>query len=201
MLLSICLSVWRQALHFIPVGTRFTGTGTSIEMLDRIAPENAEIIVDGRQDVPCIIETIPAGGYSGAGVLCLVNESYFAFLDLTFVSGGLSELFADLCDHLPVVISDDLACRLFFTLDCIGSQISINGQRLTIAGVYEEPTSILHRISLDGKDLLYVPYFTEGQDAEANLIFIRPMADETVQEEEIARLDASLGGKLQSYTS
>lgn len=199
LLLSLCLTVWRQALCFIPVGTEFTGAGISFETLERIAPENPELVIGGRQDLPCIIDTALTGGYSGTGTLCLVNESYFSFINLTFVAGDLSGLFAGQHDSAPVMIGADLARRLFFTLDCIGSKISVNDQLFTVAGVYEEPQSVLHRISSDGKDVLYAPYCTAAREAEANHIFVRPKDGETVREEAVSRLNASLGGKLERY--
>ncbi len=197
LLLSLFLAVWRQALRFIPVGTEFTGAGISFETIERIAPENPEIVIGGRQDLPCIIDTVLTGGYSGTGTLCLVNESYFSFINLTFVAGDPSSLFAEQHDSVPVIIGADLARRLFFTLDCIGSKISVNDQLLTVAGVYEEPQSILHRISSDGKDMLYAP--AAAWDVEASSIFVRQKDGEAVQDEAVSKLDASLGKKLQRY--
>ena len=199
LLLSLFLAVWRQALRLIPIGTEFTGVGISFETLERVAPENPEIIIGAREDLPCIIDTVFTGGYSGTGTLSLVNESYFSFINLTFVAGDLSGLFANQHDSVPVIIGADLARRLFFTLDCIGSKISVNDQLLTVAGVYEKSQSILHRISSDGKDVLYAP--AAAWAAEASLIFVRQNDGEFVQDEAVSKLNASLGEKLERYAS
>ena len=201
MLLLYGFAVWCQAMDLIPAGTKFTGSGISFEELERISLEQPEIVFGGRQEASCLVSTASPGGYSGSGMLCFVNQAYFAFSNLTFIAGGLSETFDGPETCMPVMISEDLARRLFFTWDCIGSEISINGQLFTVTGIYKEEQGLLHRISSNGEDILYTPYHTVAADTEAGCILIRPIEGGRIREDTIHTLNASLGEKLQYYVS
>lgn len=58
-----------------------------------------------------------------------------------------------------VVISTELALKLFSTCDVIGSQISFsNNEKYKIIGLYDQAVSALNFLSSDGTEQVYIPY-------------------------------------------
>lgn len=87
---------------------------------------------------------------------------------ITVLKGGIPD---DLRSGSLVLIGDDLARRLFLTLDCIGSQFTIDVQAVTVAGIYAESCSLLHRISGDGRKLVFV--LNGDMDSTANRVIVQ----------------------------
>lgn len=86
----------------------------------------------------------------------LTNHSYFS-LSNTKVNGGITQEHTDNKAKVAV-ISSSLAVKLFFSTDCIGRTLTMNGTEYTVCGVYYSDGGILQSLSCDGKERVYIPY-------------------------------------------
>lgn len=57
-----------------------------------------------------------------------------------------------------IVISDELALKLFKTYDAVGQKAIINDKEYVICGVYVNDKSLLSKISSNGKQRIFIPY-------------------------------------------
>ena len=89
----------------------------------------------------------------------LTNEKYFEIQRGIIDGSGFTEENILNKDKV-VVISDDLALRLFFNTDVVGKSIYIDNENYKICGVYHQSKLFINEISGDGKQRIYFPYTT-----------------------------------------
>ena len=124
--------------------------------LEKIAGSGNEIEISALSEVDSL-----AAGYSK---LCpvrvvMTRHNYEDFSDIRIVKGSF--LTQQQCTNARnvVVISEELAFRLFSSYNIIGNQIELfNGEKYKIAGIYKKKSSIISFLGFDGADRVYVPF-------------------------------------------
>ena len=193
--LSLCYFTHRDADHLLPRGTEYAAARITFADLVLSGAEVPEAVLAGRRDGIGFVGTGKPGGAVSEVRIALVNRAYFEMQPLTLLQGGIPD---DLRNGPYVLIGDNLACRLFLTLDCIGNRFSVDGQTVSVAGVYAEPRSLLHRISGDGRELVWLLAGPETADAKPEQVFLCTADGANVREETFHQLNTLLPGGLRA---
>lgn len=88
----------------------------------------------------------------------LTNHSFFSLSNLKVSGDGIAQVHIENKNKVAV-ISKNLAIKLFFTAECIGRTITIDGVDYIVNGVYHpENKSPLNTLSQDSSERVYIPY-------------------------------------------
>ncbi|MBQ8001041.1 MAG: ABC transporter permease [Ruminococcus sp.] len=88
----------------------------------------------------------------------LTNHSFFSLSNIRISGEGITQTHTDSKEKV-VVISKNLAIRLFFTTECIGRKLTINGEKYTVSGVYfPDSKTPIDALSRDNSERVYLPY-------------------------------------------
>lgn len=99
----------------------------------------------------------PAHIKEEAVVPVLINEDYFSFYKNRLIGNGITQdIVAKKSKN--AVISSTLARKLFFRSDAVGNTITINNEKYTVCGVYQQSDSLINQISNDNLERIYLPY-------------------------------------------
>lgn len=132
--------------------------GVNISFKDCDSPE-MQANISGIVTADALVNSdIDPKGLSVPVKLNYTNDNYSEIVPFKFLSGGY---FAQNSIHEAnhyVVISNLLSVKLFKTYNSVGQQLIINDEKYTICGVYEQPSSILSKISSDGLEQVYLSY-------------------------------------------
>lgn len=90
--------------------------------------------------------------------VCLTDEAYPDFSGLRIVRGAYFSGKAVELGRNMAVISQDLAERLFMSLDAVGNEITLFNETYVIVGLYEPSKTILSLLGSDGIETVYVPF-------------------------------------------
>ncbi|MCL2814726.1 MAG: ABC transporter permease [Oscillospiraceae bacterium] len=133
-----------------------------------------------------------AGGIFASVGIISTDENYADFHPLNMKSGKF--------DNTGAVISENLANKLFKSIDIIGARFYLFDLEITVAGVYKPDKSFLTRISSDGKDYIIVPYSLNlTQNNEVGYLYIKDETSGNICTTEEMELDLLLKGKLGNY--
>lgn|GEM_PF-3165342 len=112
-------------------------------------------------------------GYTVNTVLC--GENFIDFIDIfmlkgTFLSKEQHELGKEV-----VVISENLAHKLFMTNNVLGNKVSIDGVTYTVVGVYEQEVTPFSILYSDGVERIYIPFESDAdyKKQTINTVFIK----------------------------
>lgn len=107
----------------------------------------------------------------------LTNEKYFEIQSEIIDGSGFTEENILNKDKV-VVMSDDLALKLFFNTDVVGKSIYIDKESYKICGVYHNAKAFINEISGDGKQRIYIPYtaFEDYDKCDVNAIIYHKRA-------------------------
>lgn len=118
------------------------------------------------------------------------------------------ENYADFhCVNMPkgsfgggAAISEDLANKLFKSIDIIGGKFYLSGAEITVAGVYKPENSFLNEICSDGKDYVIVPYSLNlASNDEVDYLYIKDKTGGSLGASDEMELNRLLDGKLDNY--
>ena len=85
----------------------------------------------------------------------LVNDAYMQNFSFRLLKGQCLDSFAMENQEHVAMIEEDLACKLFFSSDVLGQNISLDGTDYKIIGVYEDKSISFAR---DKYTRVYIPY-------------------------------------------
>lgn len=88
----------------------------------------------------------------------LTDSRYIKFSDAQITRGAYFSEDAYKSGRNVAVISENLAARLFTSLNAIGNEIELFNEKYTIVGLYREACSIVSLLGLDGVERVYVPF-------------------------------------------
>lgn len=90
--------------------------------------------------------------------LALTNDTYDDIMNLNLRYGNYFKMnpLAEL--NRVIVISEQLAFKLYHTYDAVGKTVIINDVEYTVCGVYLANQSLLSRLSSSNKERIYIPY-------------------------------------------
>lgn len=102
-----------------------------------------------------------------------------------------------------VLISSDLAFHLFLSLEnIVGRQVYVNEQKLTVVGVYYSDSSLINRLSGNGFDTIFVPYYsvlTDGMLMAKEIVVAEQTGEQFLSIVSEAETNDELNGKLNFY--
>lgn len=88
----------------------------------------------------------------------LTTSNYFSLCEMQLWGEGITE------EHINnktavVVISDELALKIYLNTNCIGKTFFINDREFVVSGIYKlSGSSFIDELSKDNKDRVYIPY-------------------------------------------
>lgn len=98
------------------------------------------------------------------------------------------------------VISDQLAVKLFKTIDIIGNEIEALGKKYTVTGVYKNRSPVIWSLCGDGFDRIYVPYGSIDNYGEKSVDVLTLTGKPEERMADIkGKMNMELGGKMSSY--
>ncbi|MCM1226305.1 MAG: ABC transporter permease [Clostridium sp.] len=102
-----------------------------------------------------------------------------------------------LSEHNAVIISDKLANLLFKSIDIIGNEIYLSGQKKSILGVYSEKDDIINKLSSNGSDTVFVPINLLEDTAKTDFLYIK--SNSQSDNDIIYDTNELLDGKLSAF--
>lgn len=112
----------------------------------------------------------------------MTGSSYMKFSDIRMTRGTYFSEDAYKNGRNVVVISEQIATKLFMGTDVVGNEVELMGEAYRIVGIYKDKVSILSLMGSDGMDRVYVPYtsFSSAHIMPVETIFIN---DDALREE------------------
>ncbi len=95
------------------------------------------------------------------------QKNFFSFFPFEFVSGNIANA---LPDSGSIAISEDVAQRLFGTVDAVGKEVRYSGRKLVVRGVYKIPGNSSFKPQAV-TNLIYETRLKENQDSWGNFNF------------------------------
>ena len=196
-LLVFLLDTLRQAKLLLPDGMYYTPGDVTFHTLENARTSCPTLKISGWRETDAAVMPDPVTGQTQVETLRFIDAWYFDFWDIELVAGSGFHTANPAYDVQSVLISEDLACRLFFTRDAVGRELTVDGQVLTVSGVYARPKALLHRISGIGKDVLFVPYQSKlASDVTVTHLLVCASAGGAPAESDLYVLDAECGNRL-----
>lgn len=125
----------------------------------------------------------------------LVDEGYLEKEPFDPVSGSrISRQMIQQCEHV-VLISREMAVKLFFTTDALGKKVMLDGSEYTVIGVYNDRTFPLAK---DSFSRLYIPYSSVNQWEEIAIDTIE-IPWQGKNENHLKKLRLALGSYYNQY--
>lgn len=124
---------------------------------------------------------------------CLTGEAYPAFSGLNISAGSYFGADAARYGRNVAVISEDLAARLFMSLDAVGSEVELSGESYMIVGLYRQRATIASFLGSDGYGRVYIP-FTSSRSMDELPVNTVAIRDKSLIEEKFKQ--DTIGGKL-----
>lgn len=130
----------------------------------------------------------------------LIDEDYSSIYKYKFIAGGFPDTDSVRKGRAFAVISDRLALELFMTIDVVGNEIEIMGDKFTVFGVYKSKDSVFWRLSADGFDRVFIPYTgTDGyMEMPIDILALLKKQDQHISDIK-SRIDTITGLKSSSY--
>lgn len=130
----------------------------------------------------------------------LIDAEYISIYKNEMLVGSFPDTQAMEKGESYTVISEQLAVNLFKSLDIIGNEIEVLGQKYTVVGVYKSKSSILWSLCGDGFDRLFVPYSSidNYKDKSVDVIALLEKPEQSKDDVKIL-LETVLGSKMSSY--
>jgi putative ABC transport system permease protein len=134
--------------------------------------------------------------------LVLIDEDYSLIYKHELLKGGFPDTDSIKRGKAYAVISDQLALGLFMTIDVIGNEIEIMGNKFTVSGVYRGKDSIFWRLSGDGFDRVFIPYtgIDSYMELPVDIVALLKKEDQHISDIKF-RIDAITDQKMASYKS
>jgi len=188
----------------LPRGIEFSSfeAGTvTFEALQKVKKEMPEAFISSFSSEDVLVSTeFRKEPYSAR--MIYTDDKYPFLHPVEMVRGVFFSLENQMQKKNTVVISTDLAGKLFRTWDVLDIEIKINQESYRIVGVYKPDVSPLSQIASDGKDKIFTSYFSSSKGASraAEQIYFLPSYSEDVSsaiaEQELYFL---LSGDLRPY--
>jgi putative ABC transport system permease protein len=140
-------------------------------------------------------------GVSGNSLkIVLIDEDYPSIYKAGLLYGGFPD--ADMVKKgaAYAVISDQLALKLFMSLNIVGNEIETLGRKYIVSGVYKSRASVLWSLCGDGYDRVFIPYTSVDDYTErpVDIIALLENPDQNPADTE-AEIEAVIGNKMTSY--
>jgi len=132
--------------------------------------------------------------------IVMIDEDFPSVYKYELIAGGFPD--ADLLrkGKAYAVISDQLALGLFMSIDVVGNEIEIMGDKFTVSGVYKSKGSIFWKLSGDGFDRVFIPYTSIDGCMEIPVDILALLRKQNHPITDVkARIDAITGQKASSY--
>ncbi len=197
LLLALMLGTLHQARFLLPDGVYYTPDGVSFPTLEYARESCPALKISGWRETDTAVTLDPITKQTQAATLRYTDAWYFEFWDMELVAGSLFDAMNPANAVQSVLISEELAGRLFFTRDAVGREILVDGQVLIVTGVYAQPKAFLHRMSGTGRDILFVPCQSKlAADSVVTHLLVCASSGGAPPEEDMHTLDAILGNRL-----
>lgn len=140
------------------------------------------------------------GIYSDGIKIALVDEDYASIYKHELLMGNFPDTDAVKKGKAYAVISDQLALKLFMSLDIVGNEIELLSRKYIVAGVYKRRNSILWSLCGDGYDRVFIPYTSIGNHSEmpVDIVALLKIADQSMYDIK-AKLETIIENKMPSY--
>ncbi|MDD4493514.1 MAG: ABC transporter permease, partial [Eubacteriales bacterium] len=140
------------------------------------------------------------GVYGGNIKIVLTDSEYNDIYNIEMVKGTFLTSQTVEKGKAYAVISDQMAVKLFKTIDVIGNEIQISEQSFIVAGVYKGKSSIIWDVLSDGRDRIFIPYssYNNAEEMAIDIIsIVIPPGQDVYSLVNI--LEKNLGCGLESY--
>ena len=191
-IMIFCLSVQSSLLSGIPDSIEMRlnaekGTGVTIEQFLQ-SPSNERYAF-------CSEQFTDLGRNDIEAKKVLVDERYLERESFKLLSGSkINKEMIGKCERV-VLISREMAVKLFFTTDALGRKITLDGSEYTVIGVYNDQN---FQLAKDYFWRLYIPYSSVNQWEETAIDTIE-VPEQGKKENGLEKLRLELGSHYNQY--
>lgn len=118
----------------------------------------------------------PPGGEAICAEAYYTDASFGRRASVRMVCGSWFATERTLGANRSVVISEDLAVRLFFTKEAVGGSLTVDGRTYTVCGVYAVERSLWHSLARSDTEIVFFPYTAHAswRELPCNLLLVDP---------------------------
>lgn len=134
--------------------------------------------------------------------LVLTDENYFKLYPKSILAGVFLDKSSIIEGSRGIAISETLANKLFKSINVIGNELKVMGERYWIVGVFKEDKSFLKQICEDGYERIYASYtsIAEGKKKPLEVLAIKDIPNENMHTVQDNLLNL-VGKKLFAYSN